>query len=327
MHILTEEQIQSFDSFVSSHSFFYVVGHKEPDGDCIFSSLGMAEFLKKKEKQYELLNAGPFKRNEIKKTETAFSKTPVFLSAPERKLTGLILVDCAELSRIGDMSSELKGLDTFVIDHHKTSAATPNSIIDAAAPATTCIIQQIYERIIGPLPKAVAKLLFLGMATDTGYFRFLDENSAEVFAATARLVAAGVNPREIYDEITGGKPYSTRKLLGILLNRAERYYHNKLVITYETMEDTQKWGTEGRDSDALYSLILAAEGVEAVVFLRQESEYSCTAGLRSKNDIDVSTIAAHFGGGGHKNAAGLSAEGTIQTLIPRILKEFSVALK
>ena len=92
------------------------------------------------------------------------------------------------------------------------------------------------------------------------------------------------------------------------------------------MEDTKKFGAEGRDSDALYSLLLAVEGVEAVLFVRQETENTCTAGFRSKNAVDVSAIAAKFGGGGHKNASGLSVEGKIDTLIPQILKEFAKVL-
>ena len=61
------------------------------------------------------------------------------------------------------------------------------------------------------------------MATDTGYFRFLKEDSSEVFLGTARLVEAGANPREIYQTMTSGKPWNTRKLLGIMLDRAERH--------------------------------------------------------------------------------------------------------
>ena len=88
-------------------------------------------------------------------------------------------------------------------------------------------------------------------------------------------------------------------------------------------EDTKKWGQEGRDTDALYSTLLCIEGVEAVVFLRQETETNCTGGLRSKDKVDVSAVAAKFGGGGHKNASGLSTQGKIETLIPAIVKEFA----
>lgn len=326
MQIITDEQIASFSQFLSSHDFFYVIGHKEPDGDCISSCLGMASLLNAKKISYQLLSAGPFKRTEIRDKADLFSNVPSFLSEPERKKTGLIILDCSELSRLGEIDGDLSGLDTFIIDHHKTASVSENCIIDPSSPATATLVQQLYERIIGQPSKDVAETLFFGLSTDTGFFRFLKDDSAEVFKAAARLVEAGANPRQIYDKMTGGKAYSTRKLLGIMLNRAERYYNNKLIVTYETMEDTRKYGQEGRDSDALYSLLLACDGVEAVLFLRQETEHNCTAGFRSRDAVDVSAIAAKFGGGGHKNAAGGSIEGKIETLIPAICKEFAKVL-
>ncbi len=326
MKTVSDRQIESFKNFLNTHDFFFIAGHKEPDGDCVSSSLAVSCILKKLNLEFQLLNEGPFKRNEISEFEKYFSKEPQFLSKPERKKTGLIIVDCSELKRLGELEAELKGLDTFIIDHHLTALETDTSIIDSSAPAACCIVQQIYEKVIGELDEEAASYIFFGQSTDTGWFRFLGTDSENVFTQTARLVKAGVNPRTMYDKITGGRPYSTRKLLGILLSKAERYCNNKLVITYETLEDTKKYGQEGRDSDSLYSLLLSAEGVEAVAFLRQDTEFSCTGGLRSRKDCDVSAIAAKFDGGGHKNAAGFSCQGKVENLITEIKKEFSKVL-
>ncbi|MCR5605565.1 MAG: bifunctional oligoribonuclease/PAP phosphatase NrnA [Treponema sp.] len=324
MIIISEEQIGEFKSFIDSHSSFLIVGHKEPDGDCVSSCIGMAAIVEHFGKEYQMLSAGPFKRPEIRNKAELFSDTMPFMTQFERDETGLIIVDCSELLRLGDIDGDFKGFDTFIVDHHKTADASwAKSIIDSSAPAACCLVQQLYEKLIGKPTPEVAKTLFFGLSTDTGYFRFLKEDSAEVFRAAARLVDAGANPRKIYDEMTSGKSFSTRKLLGVMLSRVERYYNNKLCVTYETMEDTKKYGLEGRDSDALYSLLLAVDGVEAVLFVRQETEHSCTAGFRSRDSVDVSAIAAKFGGGGHKNAAGLSMEGKIENVIPMILKEFA----
>jgi len=325
MKILTAEQIALFRAFINDHSFFLIIGHKEPDGDCISSCLGMASLLKKIGKPFQLLSAGPFKRQEIKKQEHLFSSEMQFMTQDERDSTGLIIVDCSEISRLGDIDGDFSDLDAFVIDHHKTSecGADTKAIIDPSSPAASCLVQMLYEQTVGPLDEETAKTLFFGMATDTGFFRFLTADSAEVFKSTARMIEAGANPRVTYDEITSGKPYQTRKLLGIMLDRAEQYYNGKLIVTYETMEDTRKYGSEGRDSDALYQLLLAVENVEAVAFIRQETENSCTAGFRSRDNVDVSAVAASFGGGGHKNASGMSVEGRLETLIPEICKIFA----
>ena len=323
--MITEQEFNSFKNFINNHNFFIVIGHKEPDGDCISSCLGIAEILKHYNKQYQLLSAGPFKRTEIQKFEKQFTNEMEFLSESERKQTGLIICDCSEMHRLGEIEGDLRNLDTFVIDHHKTAEIPNNaeSIIYSNSPAASLLVQLLYENCVGKLTEKIAKTLFFGLMTDTGFFRFLTNKDTETFLASARLVEAGANPRETYDEITSGKSYQSRKLLGIMLNHAETYLDGKLIVTYETLEDTKKYGQEGRDSDALYSALLAVKNVEAVVFVRQETDSNCTAGLRSKDRVDVSSVAAKFGGGGHKNASGLSTQGKIETLIPAIVKEFA----
>ena len=325
MKEIKEQNIQEFKDFISNHQYFYIIGHKEPDGDCIASCLGIADILKKSNKEYKLLSAGPFKRPEIKKFEKLFSNITDFLDNKDREITGLIILDCSELSRLGEIEGDLTGLDIFVIDHHKTSNLPENAIgfIDSEAPACAYLVQIFYEKIIGKIPLKLANILFFGLSTDTGYFRFLTKDSAEVFMAAARLVSYGVEPKMIYNEINSGKPYSTRQLLGVLLSKAERYLDGKLVITYETLEDTKKYGSEGRDSDALYQLLLSSQDVEVAVFLRQDTISTCTGGFRSVDKIDVSQVAAKFGGGGHKNASGMSTDGKIENLIPLIVKEFA----
>ena len=327
MSIITQQDSDSLKEFIQIHNNFVVIGHKEPDGDCIASCLGVAAILDFYKKPYKLLSAGPFKRQEIKKYESKFSDKVDIMDSQERKNTGLFITDCSEISRLGDIDFNFKGLDTFVIAHHKTSDLPQNAkgFINGEVPAAAFLVQLFYEALIGPLPKSLAEIIFFGICTDTGFFRFLNssEISVEVFNAVARLNSYGADPRKTYNAINNGKPWNTRKLLGMLLSRAERHLNGRLVITYETLEDTHKLGTEGRDSDALYQLLLSSKDVEAAVFLRQDSPTTCTGGFRSLDKIDVSTVASKFGGGGHKNASGMSCEGKIDTLIPSIIKEFA----
>ena len=328
MNKITDEQIASFKDFIKRNEFFYIVGHKEPDGDCIASCLGLKAIVEVSGKSCSLLSAGPFKRIEIQQYENLFSNEMGFLTEEERKKTGLLICDCSEFNRLGDIDGDVKNLDTFIIDHHKTAQCPEDAqcIVDANAPAASVLVQVLYEKCIGNIPTNLAKILFFGIMTDTGFFRFLSPNDADVLVAVSRLVEAGADPRSTYNEITSGKPYNTRKLLGVLLDHAKRYINGKVVVTYETMEDTKKYGQEGRDSDLLYSSMLSVKGVQAVVFVRQETDTNCTIGFRSIGDIDVSAIASKFTGGGHKNASGASVPGRIDTLIPTIVKEFARVL-
>ncbi len=322
MQKITELQFKQFDTFIEEHDSFIVAGHKEPDGDCIASSLVLHDLLIQLGKVSTVMSSGPFKRSESKPYEALF-KTDFKPQSTNTKKIGLFIVDCSEAMRLGEtVEKQVKNFDTFIIDHHRTATVTENSIIIPSAPATACLVQQLYEYKLSSIPEKQANLLFFGLSTDTGFFRYLNSESNEVFLLASRLVQAGANPRKISQDIESGKPYSTRKLLSICLDRAKQYFDGKLIITYETMDDTYKYGREGRDNDSLYNLLLSTDKVLAVVFLRQETDTQCTAGFRSKDDIDVSAIAAMFGGGGHKNAAGLSTQETIDTFIPKILNEF-----
>jgi phosphoesterase RecJ-like protein len=330
MKIIQEAQLAAFKEFIECHSHFIITGHKEPDADCLTSGLGVGAILDAFKKPYRFFSAGPFKRQEIKRFEHLFDK--IFPIVDSRSSTALIIVDCSEIERLGDTNFDVSKLDIFVVDHHRTSVGASNitsdehRIIDPASPSTTMLVQQLYEGLIGKLDEKTASLLFLGLATDTNFFRFLEPEQSEVFRAAGRLVDSGASPRKIYDDMSGGQLFSTRKLLGIMLERAEQKFDGHVIYTYETIADTQSIGKDGRDSDSLYQLLLSVEGVKAVVVVRQETDHNCTVGMRSRDSLDVSAVAAKFGGGGHKNAAGLTTPGTIKTVLPAILDEIERVL-
>ncbi len=309
--------------FLKEYDNFIIAGHKEPDGDCIGSSIAMALFLRRLKKDCFLMSAGPFKRTEIKKYEHLFSSELPKLDKFNYKTAGLIIVDCSGFDRIGDIAPLLKDFPYIVIDHHATnSEKSDNSLVMTTAPSTTYLIQSVIEELTGAVTQEEAEALFFGLCTDTGFFRHLDERSAEVFAHASRLIAAGANPKKTFLQMNGGKPFESRLLISRILNRMEKHYGGRLITAYETYEDTQKYGLEGRDSDILYQLIQSIEGVEAICVVRQESLTHCSVGFRSLDKIDVSSIALSFGGGGHKQAAGLYIEGTINDLMPKFIEAF-----
>lgn len=70
---ISEAQFARFERFIEEHETFIVVGHKEPDGDCISSSLVLADIIRRRGKKAHVLSAGPFKRTETKKYEPLFA--------------------------------------------------------------------------------------------------------------------------------------------------------------------------------------------------------------------------------------------------------------
>ncbi len=312
----------SLIEFLNTYQNFIIAGHKEPDGDCVGSSLALGSFLRRQNKNVILMSAGPFKRTEIQKYERLFlSRLPSDSFTPEN--TGVVIVDCAGFDRIGSIENQLKNFPYIVIDHHATNNQKNDSfLVMTEAPSTTFLIQSIIEKISGNLTEEEASALFFGLCTDTGFFRHLDERSSEVFLHASRLVAAGANPKKNFMDMNGGKSFDSRILIAKILNRMQKYYGGRLIVSYETYEDTNTYGIEGRDSDILYQLIQTIEGVEAICIIRQESLENCSVGFRSLDRIDVSKIAASFGGGGHKQASGLYIKGTIEELLPKFVEAF-----
>jgi phosphoesterase RecJ-like protein len=308
--------------FILQGDKFLVAGHKEPDGDCVGSQLALSSLLRRLGKTALPCSAGPFKRTEVAPYGGRFSAAP---GEGDRSGARVIVVDCSAPSRTGDLAPFLEGLPRAVIDHHPPGEYTEGGgpvFLDPRAPSVTYMILELTGALGLEPTVEEAELLLFGLCTDTGFFRHVDRDGERVFLAAARMVRAGASPKEAFQAIQGGKSLDSRLLLGALLSRARSYFDGKLLLTTEEYEDTRRFGAEGRDSDNLYRLLQSVAGVEAVVVIRQEKEDRCTLGFRSRDQVDVAALAARFGGGGHRNAAGLSLSGTIREIEPRILAAF-----
>lgn len=307
--------------FIDDHSTFFVIGHKEPDGDCVGSQLALGTWLRRRGKKVAFCSAGPFTRTEIMPFEHRFQAFVPEVDDTER--AAAIVVDCSSIKRIGSIADSLPKVPLAFIDHHASGEAHGDVLfIDDRAPAVTVLVLALIEAAGDRPTKEEAEYLFFGLSTDTGYWRHLDETSVETWDAGARLVAAGASPKKIFAMMNGGKPLLSRKLMGELLARVEPHFDGKLLVSFMTLDDQQRFGLASRDSDMLYQLLLTVSGCESAMIIRQESETDCTVGLRSRERVDVGSIAARFGGGGHRLAAGLSIRGTVEEVRDKLLEAF-----
>ncbi|HNX72588.1 MAG TPA: bifunctional oligoribonuclease/PAP phosphatase NrnA [Spirochaetales bacterium] len=308
--------------FIENHECFYIIGHREPDGDCIGSQLALASFLKSEGKRVHLLSSGPFTRFELLQYEHKFKN--VAPPEPDYERAAAIIVDCSSMSRIGSVSETMPQVPIAFIDHH-ASTAKPGiaDYLDESASAVTAMVYEVMKAMGHKPTREEAAWLFFGLCTDTGFFRHLDDKGADSFEIAADLVRLGASPKQTYDQINGGKSLFSRKLLGEILMRVEPHYDGRLLVSYTTLDDQQKYGMASRDSDLLYQLIMAVAGCQACFLVKQEAENQCTVGFRSKEPIDVASIAAKFGGGGHKLAAGLSIQGTVDSVMDTLINAFA----
>ena len=312
-------------SFIGSHSTYLVLGHKEPDGDCVASQVAVGTLLVALGKKATLHSAGPFDRPEISDFGDRFSLT---IPADRPAGTAVIIVDCSTPDRTGPLGSMIDGLPCLVIDHHSAGESFGDArFVDSSAPSTTMLVHQLFEDMGVDFDVEVARLMLFGLCTDTGFFRHLGESGAETFRAVARLVEHGTSTAEVYMMVYGRRDLSTRKLLAEMLTRTESHWNDRLLLTWQLMADRQRMSAAQRGEDDLYRLLQTIRGNVVVALIREEREGIFSVGLRSNSSVDVGRIAASFGGGGHRQAAGFDIPGSLVSVRGTLLDTFQPLLE
>ncbi len=311
-------------SFLNRYTRFFILGHSEPDGDCLGSQLSISILLDKLGAENHLYSPGPFRRPEIQEYAPLFStRIPGTLTADARQKgdTAVLIMDCSTMERIGEkLRSDIEGLPLGVIDHHASGEQFGEvRWIEPSASSVTLMVHHIYKALNLNIEIKEAVFLFLGLCTDTGYFRHLEEGSETTFSMAADLVKAGVNPKRIFHKMNGNRSLPSRILLGTLLARTESHLNDRILVTWETLEEKKRFGPENRDSDLLYLQLQNIKNCQAVILVREETETECSVGLRSNNTIDVGALAARMGGGGHPRAAGFYSSKSRREIILELL--------
>jgi bifunctional oligoribonuclease and PAP phosphatase NrnA len=310
---------------LSLYENYILVGHEQPDADCLCSQLGLASFLRTKGKNVRLLAQKPFSRPEISHLDPLFESDWQNISNDGRTL--LVLLDLSDIQRTGFPPEVLEAFPLMIIDHHASGNQKGQyCYTDPQSPSTTLMVQKIWEQAGLKPDEETSRYLFLGFATDTGFFRHLESGTEEVFLAVSGLIKQGASPNRTYRQISSGRELGTRRLMGRIMDRCRFYCGNRILISWEDEKDRTELETDERDSDKLYELLQSVEGCEAVALLRMEKENKCIIGLRSNNHIDVGRIASTLGGGGHKKAAGCSRQGSLEEIKRRLIPLFEEQL-
>jgi phosphoesterase RecJ-like protein len=321
--MIEENLFQQIRTFINTYEHFLILGHEEPDGDCVGSELALVHWLERHGKRAQAFAVGAFEKLEIMAYKNIF-KTSISQTDLTSQ-TALIIVDCSGLGRTGLAHELPASLPCLIIDHHAEGSNEGDiRLIEPLSPSTTLLILKLIEA-YGEQPDLYeAELLLLGFCTDTGYFRHLSEqNSSEALAAVSRLTKVGASLQAIYARIYWGKELKQAKLLGWLLTRVESYADQKILYTWQSLSDYEENTAKLRVTEDLYRYLQAIKNNEVIVFIKEKSATECMVSLRSTNTFNVGKIAHSLGGGGHRNAAGLMLPGTLAQVKAKILQELS----
>ena len=163
--------------------------------------------------------------------------------------------------------------------------------------------------------KAIAQALYTAVSTDSGSFKY--ENTPCVPIMWPGTIEAGVRPERsllLFDL----RSKEAVMVLGKALNSLTLTAGNKIAYMVLTTEDLKSAGAGMEDLEGVVNYAKNIHGVEAGILFRENSDGTIKVGLRSAS-IDVSRIAAAFGGGGHKRAAGCLLSADLETAIREII--------
>ncbi|MGB2579172.1 phosphoesterase RecJ-like protein [Elusimicrobium simillimum] len=287
---------------------FFVAGHQNPDGDSLGSTLAVSSVLRRLGKHvYSYADNAPGKDLEFLPmlSTVHIGQKPKDIS----KIDTVILLECSDTARGGELDDVLAAAKTIInIDHHLTSDTYGDyNYIDPTASSTAEIIWQMFEIMQVYVNPDEATCLYTGLVTDTA--RFLHSNtSSEALRVGSCLLAAGADVKTINQILYFTRSYVETKLLGRALEKMELLSDKRLAVIVLTQEDFTMFGAEPSFTQGIVSQPTMIPGVEVSLLIKEEKT-RVSVNLRSKGNVDVSALAAQFGGGGHARAAGFKAEG------------------
>ncbi|MCC7307242.1 MAG: bifunctional oligoribonuclease/PAP phosphatase NrnA [Acidobacteria bacterium] len=283
---------------------FGITTHIKPDGDGVGSSLGLCWLLKSLGKSAEVIVHGEI--------PPAYHSLPgadeiQHVEAVGKTYDAIFVIECSDLERPG-----IAGLEdqfTVNIDHHATSEhfGTINWI-DSTASAVGEMIYNLCKAIGGRVTKEIAECVYMALVTDTGSFHF-SNTTERTLKVASELVKAGVKPAVVSEAVYNNYPWSRIELMRQVLGTVRRDETGRIAFLRQTLKMRESAGAVDGDNNGFVNIPLSARDILAAVYMREVGPNEYRASLRSKGDINVAKVAEAFGGGGHRNAAGLKVEG------------------
>ncbi|MDM8543175.1 bifunctional oligoribonuclease/PAP phosphatase NrnA [Desulfococcaceae bacterium HSG7] len=304
-----------------------IASHTSPDGDAIGSLIALGLTLEKFGKKVVLYNEGP-----IPAVYRFLPQTDRVLCAlePDAFFDIAIVLDCSTLQRIGAAAETVKLTPvTINIDHHVTNTGFGDfQIIDAKACASAEIVYELIKKLGVAIDAAIATSIYTGIFTDTGSFRFANTNLA-AFAICNEMVQLGADPYCVSKNVYGAYSLNRIKLLNQALDTIEISQDGKLSMMVLTQAMMSKTGTQSEDVEGIINYARRIEDVKMAVLIHElknghKHKPACAphpyhVSLRGNGNVDVASIAADFGGGGHHDAAGFNIESTLADIKNKIL--------
>lgn len=309
MNSHNHEAIPHILEALSSRNRFLVATHVRPDGDAVGSVLAMALILRRMGKE-----ADPYCQDPIISSHEFLpgsSEIRHQVESPEL-YEAAIMVDCGDFHRVGPvLESAIGRIPCLInIDHHLNDA--PFGDISWVSPRASSTCEMLYDLAVSiPLhPDAqIATLLYTGLLTDTGSFRF--SNTTERVLEIARhLVQCGAEPSHIAEQVYDSSSPQRIQLLARVLSTVEFHAGDQLVTAELSRRMFAETGTTPADTESFINHLRSVKTARMAIIFREEADGTINVSMRSKGTVDVASMARSHGGGGHFHAAAFRVKGS-----------------
>ena len=287
------------------HDRFVILTHRKPDGDTVGSAAGLCRGLRSLGKTAHVLENPDI--------------TPLFAPlleglTKENHEEGdlLVAVDVAADNMLPRAYDDLKFSIDLRIDHHGSGREyTPREHVDPESASCAEIIWELLlDMEVEPDPET-AEAIYVGVATDTGCFRFAN-TTAHTFDVAGDCAAAGADVYSWNQRIFDTRSMAKLRLQAWITEHVQLLSGGSIALCAIPAAVEEALGVTEDDWNDISSFLRSIEGVKMSALLRQSSESHVKASLRAVPGYDVSVICGQFGGGGHAGAAGCSVKMTLQ---------------
>lgn len=276
-------------------------GHVRPDGDCVGSCMGLYGYVVSNypdKKVSVFLEEFPVSFDYLRKEE-AFDK--------EEHYDLFISLDCGDADRLGEAKEVMLNADYVVnVDHHITNTKFGDENIVEKASSTCQILYTLMEE--KKITYDVACALYTGIIHDTGVFKHSNTTS-ETMCISGKLMEKGIPFSRIIDGSFYMKTYKQLQIMGRCLLESVRILDGRCIFSIVRQSVMNFYDAKPSDLDGVIDEMRTTEGIEVAILLDERMPGEYKVSMRSNEIVDVSAIAAYFGGGGHIRAAGCTIKG------------------
>lgn len=310
---------------IHQHHYFLLTTHVNPDGDGIGAATALIELLILMGKSVRFVCDGkiPSKFAFLDYHQTHETYDPL---ADYQNVEVVIILDTHKKERIGRIADLFSnpGIIKICIDHHEAvDAFADYSVINSNACSAGAMIYTLYKECGFELGFQAATGIYTSVICDTGRFSY-SSTDRKAHKIADECMKLGVDPDIMYSRLFQHVSIPQIRILANALQGMEIYLDNKLIIQSLSMEDCIKIGVhpfeiENVDLDYIHDFNKLIEDVECTVLLRELPGNQVRVSIRSAPNLDILKIIEKLGGGGHRNAAGVSIKGSLQDIKNQIV--------